>query len=311
MKKKWFYILIAIIASAMLVAGIVFLFVVNYGVKKPDAVSITTSNGKTYISTSLSTNEFGYIYKFENASKNTDIYLYETTNNLICADNLIESGAVEIGTTYKVTVRYKNEYENGYSGYSKPVSWLASVFLNAPTISLDSDKIKWEAVENADYYTLYYSHGADTLSLQTGETSVELAGLEGGQHTFYVIASSEKEEYFDSVMSNKVVATAYHRVQQFLSTKFYTSTGKLVMNALEDLDCLTVYIGTNQNDALAYEYSYQTGGSTFTKKGLNVGVELTINLSEKWTAESLYVAVEPKVSGYNVYTGGRMVATFA
>ena len=90
MSKKWFYVITIVFSLALMVSGVVCLFAVNYGVKRPDPVEIYTSNNKTYIEASLNDNSNGYIFKFNDGKKD---FTYESKNNLICADNFIDNGS--------------------------------------------------------------------------------------------------------------------------------------------------------------------------------------------------------------------------
>ena len=64
MKKNWVNIVSMIISGALLITGIVFLFVINYNMSVPADVEIFASDNTTYLKTSLNNNEYGYIYKF-------------------------------------------------------------------------------------------------------------------------------------------------------------------------------------------------------------------------------------------------------
>ena len=316
MKKKWFYISAIVISLALIVTGVVFLFIVNYGVKKPDAVDIYTASNKTYIKATLNDNSSGYIFKFDDGTKN---FTYESKNNLICADNLLNNGSISLGTTYKISVSYKNDYENGYSNFSEEKEWFASKFLEQPTIFVikdysDPDNIKdksvyWEAVENADTYVLYYSCGSEIVEYQTKNTEVDLSILIGGEHNFYVVAKSDNKAYLDSPASKQVQATSYHKVKGFASATINRESKILSINAFDDVDEVIVYVGTSQNDAVEKTYPYIEGSDIFTKIKTNVGYQLLIRLNAIIPEPDAYIAVKPSVSGYNVYDGSVVVAS--
>jgi len=306
MKKKWFYIISIILSIALIATGVVFLFIVNYGIKKPDPVEITTSNSKTYIKTSLNENSSGYIFKFKNESKE---FLHSTKNNLICADNLIDDGSVILGENYKVSVCYKNDYENGNSNFSDEKDWLATKFLVSPTLYVNGNEtIGWNEVENADKYQLHYTCGNEKLVYETTLTSVSLSVLEGGEHNFYVIATSKEEKFLDSEMSNIVTATSYHNVRPFALAQFKRETKELTINVFEDVNEVEVWTGTNQNDATLHLYTYLEGSTNFTKTKTSSGYLYTIKVNT-FTPSETYIAVRPRVSGYNVYNGDFTIAT--
>lgn len=316
MKKKWFYILSIIISSALIVTGVVFLFIVNYGVKVPDPVDIFTKNSKTYIQSTLNENSNGYIFKFVSGEYE---YVLETKNNLICADNLIEDEKLTLGETYKISVCYKNDYENGYSNFSKEKKWLASQFLATPNLivmqdyDIESDAfvdktLMWDMVENAETYLLYYSLGQEILVYETIYTSVELSDLVGGVHNFYVVAKSGDKKYINSAMSNIVQATCYHEIDPFASASFAKSTKELTITSFEDLDEVEIWTGTNENDASLHLYSYIEGSTTFIKRQIGTMYQFIIKVSSYVQTET-YIAVKPRVSGYNVYNGDFTIAT--
>ena len=312
MKKKWFYIISIALSIALIATGVVFLFIVNYGVKRPDPVEITTSNSKTYIKTSLNENSSGYIFKFKNSEEE---FLHSTKNNMICADNFIDDGSISLGKTYDVSVCYKNDYENGYSNFSDAKEWKACKFLETPGLyvikngDLEDETICWDSIENADKYLLYYSCGDETLMYETAQTSVELSLLQGGEHSFYVIASSSKEEYLDSAMSNTVTAISYHNVKPFASAMFNVETKILTISVFEDVEEVEIWAGSNQTDAICHLYPYVEGSSNFTKVKTSYGYIYEIKYNS-YNVNETYIAVCPRVSGYNVYDSGYTVATF-
>lgn len=316
MKKKWFYISAIIISLALIVTGVVFLFIVNYGVKKPEAVAIYTTNSKTYIQATLNENSNGYIFKFNDGTKD---FTYESKNNLICADNFIDNGSIALGETYKISVCYKNDYENGYSNFSQEKEWLASKFLQAPTIFVvkdysDPDNIKdqsiyWEAVDNADKYIMYYSCGEEIVEYETKDTEVDLSVLIGGVHNFYVVATSENKAYLNSPASNTTSATSYHKVRAFTSASFDKESRVLSISGFEDVTEIEVYIGTSQNDAALHTYPYLEGSDNFTKMTTNVGYQFLIKINVAVPDLDAYIAVKPAVSGYNTFDGSLTVAS--
>ena len=312
MKKKWFYIVSIVLSVALIATGVVFLFIVNYGVKKPDPVEIVTANSKTYIKTNLNENSSGYIFKFRNGE---DEFSFSTKNNMICADNFVNDGTLNLGEKYNISVCYKNDFENGYSNFSAEKEWLASKFLATPSIyvisgydpNIEADEtIFWDSVENADKYVLYYSCGSEMLTYETTQTSVDLSLLVGGKHNFYVVATSSKDMYINSAMSNTVSATSYHEVKAFASAQFNSQTKQLTINTFEDVDEVEVWTGTNQNDASRHHYSYLEGSTTFTKVKTSSGYTYTIKINSY--VDETYIAVRPLVSGYNVYNGDFTVA---
>lgn len=315
MKKKWFYIFTIIISSALIIAGVVFLFIINYGVKVPDAVAIYTDNSKTYIEATLNENSSGYIFKFNDGQNEVT---YETKNNLVCADNLIEEKIISLGTSYNISVCYKNDYENGYSNFSKETSWLASQFLDTPYLMVMQDydfendrlydvSLVWDYVDHADKYVVYYNSGEEMLKYETVNTSVDLSFLEGGKHNFCVVATSSQEKYIDSSKSNSVEATVYHEIQPFASAIFNKSTKQLTINTFEDVSDVEVWLGTNELDGAWHHYPYFEGSTTFTKLKINITYQYTIKINS-YVESQTYIAVRPKASGFNVYKSEPIIA---
>jgi len=316
MSKKWFYVITIVFSLALMVSGVVCLFAVNYGVKRPDPVEIYTSNNKTYIEASLNDNSNGYIFKFNDGKKD---FTYESKNNLICADNFIDNGSIALGETYQISVCYKNDYENGNSNFSEKKEWFASKFLQAPTIFIVKDysdpnntkdqSVYWDSVENADKYILYYSCGEEIVEYETKSTEVDLSVLVGGVHNFYVVAKSENEAYLDSPMSNTVTATTYHKVKSFVSASFDKTSKILTITAFEDVEEVLVYIGTSQNDAVEKIYPFVQGSDIFTKMKTNVGYQFLIRVNANIPEPDAYIAVKPSVSGYNIFDGTVIIAS--
>ncbi len=305
-----------IISSALIITGVVFLFIINYGVKVPDAVTVYTDSSKTYIQATLNENSNGYIFKFNDGENEIK---YETKNNLLCADNLIDNGTLSLGTNYDISVCYKNDYENGYSNFSKATPWLASQFLATPYLyvmqdyDFENDKIYdvallWDYVENADRYVVYYSCGNEILTYETMHTEVDLSLLEGGEHNFYVVATSKQDKYINSSNSNAVIATVYHDVLPFATAVFDKTTKQLIITTFEDVNDVEVWLGTNELDGAWHHYPYFEGSTTFTKLQVNTTYQFTIKINAYLETQT-YIAVRPKVSGYNVYTSAPLLAT--
>lgn len=309
MKKKIFYISTIIFSLALIVTGVVFLFVVNYNTDIPQAITVSTVSNKTYFKTSLNSNSHGYIYRF--VQKDGEEKTFESQSNIICADELIENDFLTLGETYTISVRYKNEYKNGYSNYSEKVEWLASKILEKPVITVVKDeagtideKITWEEVAGATDYVVYYSCGEEIKTTETTNTYLLLKNIEGGEHNFYVVATSSEDKYLSSEMSNVVTATSWHELQVFLSVKFSKTTKKVTISSLEDIDKVEIFIGTNINDARSVKFSYQGDESrNFTKKKTQFGYELSINIFAIYGETDTYIGVKPVASGYNVYNG--------
>lgn len=316
MKKKIFYISTIIFSLALIVTGVVFLFVVNYNTDIPQAIAVSTVSNKTYFKTSLNNNSYGYIYRF--VQKDGEEKTFESKSNIICADELIENDFLTLGETYSISVRYKNEYKNGYSNYSEKIEWLASKILEKPemiTVVKDEsgtidEKIVWEEVDEATDYKVYYSCGNNIKEIETTNTYILLKNIEGGEHNFYVIATSSEDKYLDSEMSNVVSATSWHELQVFLSVKFSKGTKKVIISSIEDIDDVEIFLGTNSNDARSVKFSYQGNESrNFTKKQTQFGYELTINIFAIYDETDTYIGVKPVASGFNVYNGNVINAT--
>lgn len=315
MKKKIFYILTIIFSLALIVTGVVFLFVVNYNTDIPQAITVSTVSNKTYFKTSLNNNSYGYIYRF--VQKDGEEKIFESKSNIICADELIENDFLTLGETYTIYVRYKNEYKNGYSNYSEKVEWLASKILEKPVITVVKDesgtideKIVWDEVDGATDYKVYYSCGNNIKEIETTNTYILLKNIEGGEHNFYIIATSSEDKYLNSEMSNVVSATSWHELQVFLSVKFSKGTKKVIISSIEDIDDVEIFLGTNSNDARRVKFSYQGSESrNFTKKQTQFGYELTINIFAIYDEADTYIGVKPVASGYNVYNGNVINAT--
>ena len=299
MKKNWFYIFSIFLSGALLVTGIVFLFVINYNLSIPEEVEIFASNDTTYLKTSLNSNDYGYIYKFK--SEKDDV-IYPSKANMLNLDILINEKVISLGEEYDISVCYKSEYENGYSKFSKPVSWLASQYLQAPTIAVNSYAIYWEAVENADSYDIIYTSGSEELVYTTTATSVPLSKLAGGKHYLNVVAKSSQRKYMTSSYSNSVYKETYHEVEAFSSATFDRQTKILTILSSDDVNKVRLWAGDNEYYMDYYDFSY-SGRDYFKKVKTGSGFQFEIDLSLVYNATMTYMSVEPIVDGYNVFNG--------
>lgn len=298
MKKKWFYILSIVLSSAMLITGVVFLFIINYNLFIPSEVEIFASNNNTYLKTSLNNNDFGYIYKFN--SENGEV-VYPSKANMLNLDTLINNQVINLGEQYDISVCYKNEYENGFSKFSKPVSWLASQYLLAPIITVDSDSVFWDPIENAESYDIIYTCGNEEKIYSTFDTSVQLSKLEGGEHYINVVAKSSKPQYLTSQYSNTEFKKTYHLVEPFSSAVFDRETKILTIWSIDDVEKVRIWAGNNEIYMDYYDFSY-SGREYFKKVQTANSYQFEINLSLIYSTET-FMSVEPIVSGYNIFNG--------
>jgi len=300
-KKKWFYIASIVIASMLIVLGVVFLFVVNFNDNVPEAVTIFTSDDKTYIQSSLNDNTYGYIFRFKSQDNEIDI---DTNRNILCVDALLDEDKIVLGTEYNISVQYKNEYENGYSDFSKGVNYVASKFLVAPVIAVEEGKITWESVEYADYYEVTYSAGNNMLTVTTVDLYLNFDKLVGGEHNFYVVAKSIEDCYLDSAKSNVVIAETYHVISRFVSATFNTQTKILTIIGKEDIDKIEVWIGSE--DLNLKQYNFIFGSQKLFKKAMlsNQQYRFEIDLKFNYTSSVSMIKTKPHVEGYDVYNEG-------
>lgn len=244
-KRGKIIVMICFIALGLIaVGGIVAAFVMNYNVFAPAAPSILDDGKNIFITTSLNENYKAYRFKFLSS---TGEIIVESSDNVLTMEELKQT-SLEIGGRYSISACYVGETEGSSSPYGDYTRWTYVQYLDAPSLSQDAEneKICWEAVPNATYYTVYYKDEGELKTKQTTDLFYDYSTLTGGEREFFVSAGSTDLNYMTSGFSNTLVFNHVYKMQELDSVSFNSTTCELTVVALEEIDYITVYIGQEE-----------------------------------------------------------------
>lgn len=292
--NKTLYIILAVIVGLLALGGAIAAFVLNYNQSAPDKVSIVDDGKAVYVQAEMNDNYRLYSFKFVN-SQDGEI-LIESENNTLTIEDLLENG-IEIGKTYEVSVCYLAQNEGNNSQYSEPITWQVYTFLDAPIISYNADEelLSWQAVENAQYYLVYYNGLTDPI--QTENTYLNLQAIVGGEREFYVQALSGEEgeaSYKDSPFSNKLNITVVHKFLDFTSVSFDEETKEITITGSEDLDSFYIYLSDTPYECIDFEKTYFDGVYTY---------KVNINILSSYNEGDTIGASPRTIDEYNIFEG--------
>lgn len=295
--NKTLYIILAVIVGLLALGGAIAAFVLNYNQSAPDKVSIIDDGKAVYVQAQMNDNYRLYSFKFTNAQDGEIII--ESENNTLTIDDLLENG-IEIGKTYEVSVCYLAQNEGNNSQYSQPITWTVYTFLDAPIISYDAEEefLSWQAVENAQYYLVYYNGLTDPI--QTENTYFDLQTIVGGEREFYVQAisgeevESDKKSYKDSPFSNKLNISVVHKFLDFTSVSFNEATKEITITGSEDLDSFYIYLNDTPYECIDFEKTYSDGVYTY---------KVNINILSSYNEGDTIGASPRTIDEYNIFEG--------
>ena len=240
MGKKWIKILLAILLGGLAVASIVFVCILNFKDSSPEELNIKVENGHVIFSTNANSNGFGYTFKFR---ENNNEYYIKSDQNLLEYDQEVINAGVVVGKTYKVSVAVNREVDAGKSFYSKEVDWKATIYLDAPIISVDSNTLIWDNIDNAEYYDIYYNHNGEMLKIRTTENCYNLEKMQGGRSDIFVLAGSSNDNYLTSLTSNKLKdVDIIHEILPVSSFTFNKTNSILTIYLQEKVEALALYL---------------------------------------------------------------------
>lgn len=295
--NRTLYIILATVVGLLILCGAIIAFVLNYNQSAPDKVSIVDDGKAVYVQAEMNDNYRLYSFKFVN-SQDGEI-LIESENNTLTIEDLLENG-IEIGKTYEVSVCYLAQNEGNNSQYSQPITWTVYTFLDAPIISYDTEEelLSWQAVENAQYYLVYYNGLTDPI--QTENTYLDLQTIVGGEREFYVQAisgeevESDKKSYKDSPFSNKLNITVVHKFLDFTSVSFDEETKEITITGSEDLDSFYIYLSDTPYECIDFEKTYSDGVYTY---------KVNINILSSYNEGDTIGASPRTIDEYNIFDG--------
>lgn len=295
--SRTLYIILATVVGLLILCGAIIAFVLNYNQSAPDKVSIVDDGKAVYVQAEMNDNYRLYSFKFVN-SQDGEI-LIESENNTLTIEDLLENG-IEIGKTYEVSVCYLAQNEGNNSQYSEPITWQVYTFLDAPIISYNADEelLSWQAVENAQYYLVYYNGLTDPI--QTENTYLDLQTIVGGEREFYVQAisgeevESDKKSYKDSPFSNKLNISVVHKFLDFTSVSFNEATKEITITGSEDLDSFYIYLNDTPYECIDFEKTYSDGVYTY---------KVNINILSSYNEGDTIGASPRTIDEYNIFDG--------
>lgn len=232
------------ISACLFLAGLVFVFMLNFSISRPLEVRITEANGNIYVESSKNPTDNGYIFRF--VSGNKEIFKESDLSVLDISQLAGIDKDIQVGEECYVSVMFKNEINGGNSRFSNPVKWRAKKYLQAPEINILNGKICWDAVEDATSYTIFYNTKGEVLTQITSRTYYDLSKLVGGEREIFVVANSSNPNIKDSNASNKKNVIIIHEIPAFESATYSKDTGELTVVSSEIVDALVLSVGDNQ-----------------------------------------------------------------
>lgn len=290
-KKQIITIIVSIVISLLAMGGIITAFILNYNVSTPDKVSVYDDGKNVYVKAEMNDNYSFYNFKF--TQEGQDDIIIETENNVLTLE-FLESEGIVVGQEYQISVKYISENDGNDTDYSEPITWMVYKIIQAPILSYEEGFLKWEAVEFADYYKVFYN-GTIQNEITTTETSLDLQTIEGGKFEFVVVAySNNNDVYKKSIESNKVSQEVIHKYLAFESVEFDSRTKIMKIKGYEKLDIINVYL-----DSLLYECNnFKT---TFNEEEKIYEYEIDLSLFYSSQTE---IGASPAIKDeYNVYDG--------
>ncbi|MBO5395202.1 MAG: hypothetical protein J6A28_04835 [Clostridia bacterium] len=287
-KKSPLLTIVFIVLGILAIGGIAGAFMLNYNTFEPAVPSILDDGENIFITTSVNENYQGYRFRFLSL---TDEVVIDSKDNVISQSEL-EENKIAIGQTYKISACYLGETEGGSSPYSGSVTWTYTSYLQAPTLTRNSEEctVSWQAIENADYYILYYKENGALKSKETTELSFSYKTFDGGKQEFFVTACSNNRNYKQSTYSNVLSFNHVYKMKDLYSASLDGYI--LTVTSVEELQYLSIYVNGQQKVAKLGSPSRSNGRYTYT---INI---ITIYIS----SDRLGVAPYPG-DEYSVFAG--------
>lgn len=278
-KKKVFSLIGFISLGLVAIAGIAAAFIMNYNTFSPSKPTILDDGKNIIITTSHNENYRGYRFKFQSS---IDEVVVESEDNVLTAQELKETDLV-VGGRYAISACYLGETEGGNSPYGKITTWIYVEYLNAPEISQDeaNQKICWDAVENATYYTVYYKDQGELKSSKINELYFDYSNLAGGEKEFFVSAGSENYNFKTSDYSNTLSFNHVYKMLPIEVLSLNYTTCELTVVAQEEIDYITIYIDEDEGRVIKLldpinisfdKYTYTVNISALYYSGVEIGV---------------------------------------
>ncbi len=301
-KKNAKTILIILALAVIAIVGLTTAFLVNYNTYSPDKPVVLDDGSNVYISTSLNDNYAGYRFKFEGEEGEI---LVDSKENVISSLLAVEKG-VKLGEKYQVSTCYVSQNEGNNSQYSEKIDWTCEAYLQKTTVAYDAEECKlvWQAVQNADYYRVFFNDKKGEGYLQTTQTELSLKEFEGGEMVAYVISFSNDKNYKTSAKSNMLEFEHKHFFTQFSTISFDKETFILTAKNAELLEKLEITLFDADYDAENNPNAktvYPNVKFEVTKEG-DVYV-YQIDIITIYGGQTMLGINPASIDAYNLYTG--------
>ena len=286
-------ILIACLLAAvgiMVLAGMVFAFLLNYDAFSPNPVDIFDDGMTVYLSADANENYRGYRFRFMSSS---DEIIVDSENNIITIDELEKQG-VELGKNYNVSVCYLGQTSGSNSAYSDTVAFTAYKYLAAPTLEYNaqSKSLQWNIVDHADKYQVYFSPTAQPITIT--ENNLDLSTFAGGEYNFSVVALSDSAFYRQSPSSNAIIVPVIYSIKPFESASFDKEQMILTLQGSERLSKIKVQIGDFSFDCSTFDMAFDQAQNKYTYK---------IDLSAYYDDQTIIGACPIATENYTSFDG--------
>lgn len=293
-KKSVWVIVLSVVIGALLIAGAVTAFVLNYNQYAPDNVRVLDDGQNVYLAADMNDNYLYYRFTF---TRDEEQIVIDSQNNLLSIDQMLEEG-IEIGATYQITVCYLDENQGNNSKNSEALEWTAYRYLASPSLSYNAqdDQIEWQAIEEADYY-IVYSNGLEPIT--TTNCYLDLQTISGGNRTFYVVAYSNNEHLKTSPASNQLSREVIHYYQPFVSVEFNNNDKLLTIQGREELSSFYVYLNDERHICTTFDlrqendvYIYEIDLFLLYQDGQTIGASpMTINEFYVYNGDITYASI--------------------
>lgn len=289
--KKILIILCSCIVIGLLCVGFALAFVVGYNPYRPNKLQVIDDGNSVYLFADMNDNYKSYRFKFENSE--TGDLIVDSTKNLLTTYDMFRSGVV-IGEEYNISVCYLSDDSVRNSQFSESITWKPYSYLQSPSIYYDVDHnvIRWEDVENADFYEVYYNCQNEEKMLKVQQNSIDLQLIDGGQRDIYVVAKSNKEYHKPSLNSNTLEIGVIHEISNFSTISLDTNTKILYLTSSEKISKMRIFVNNN-----SYEKNIESvkDGDVYT---------YAVDITEIYQTGASIGVCPVTIDSYNVYTSG-------
>lgn len=298
-KQRIILITLLAISGVLFIVGLFTAFMLNYNIFAPSEIKILDDGENIYVTTSANDNYLSYRFKFTRKEEEDVLeeILIDADKNILSIEEILASD-VEVGQTYMISSCYLSENEGNNSQYSLPIEWKVYVNLQKTILSYNegTEKLVWQEVDGADYYTLNYNDKEEIKSIVVEDTVYDLDKIPGGERTFYVVAFSNDENYKQSKSSNtiEIQGGVVHKYKEFISVEFDKSTCTLTVYSYENLSSFCVFIDEKEYEVNMFDSYFDPENSIYV---------FSVNLQTIYKEDSTIGASPKTLDEYNIFDG--------